>query len=180
MHLLPHTVTTHNEWLLRNRKCCLYWGSLCNLNICRFLSYYISCGALLTWVQWGYICIVPHTQFTARNNEWLLKSKMLFYTGTPMANISLIRFLSYYISCGAITWYRLRLAYMHCATHSYSSLWVVVEIENVVCWGSYVTSNISPDSISQLLHFMWCYNVVQAEVIAIGAAHTVTAHNSGC
>jgi hypothetical protein len=96
-------------------------GLLCNLNICSIsqLLHFMRCAANVGTVRL-YMHCAAHT-VTAHNNEWLLRIENVVYTGTPMANISLIRFLSYYTSCGAITWYRLRLAYMHCTTHSYSS-----------------------------------------------------------
>jgi hypothetical protein len=54
-----------------------------NISLIRFLSYYISCGAIALILSWGYICIVHFAQLQLINNEWLVVEKSIFvYAGT--------------------------------------------------------------------------------------------------
>jgi hypothetical protein len=116
-HTQLQLLTMSGCWEIR--KCCLYWGSIATSNIWfRFLS----CTFMWCYnvVQAEVICIVPHTQLQLITmSSFVEKSKMLFIPGLlATSNISWFRFLN--TSCGAITWYRLRL-YALCRTHSYSS-----------------------------------------------------------
>jgi hypothetical protein len=62
MHYTAHKVTAHGcEWLLRNRKCCLYWGSYVTSTSPWFnFFYYTSCGAI-TCTGLRLYSIVQHT-----------------------------------------------------------------------------------------------------------------------
>jgi hypothetical protein len=115
-----------------------------------------------------------HCAHTQLQQQWVVveKSKVFSLYWGSMYLTSLIQFLSYYTSCGAITWAELR---WYIVQHTKLQLiqWVVVEkSENFVIWGSYVTSNISPDSFSAIYISCVAITWVQAEVIYALYPHT--------
>jgi hypothetical protein len=118
-------------------QCCLYWGSYVTVSwfIFSAITRFMRCYNVVQATGLYALCRTL-LGYNSLNNECVVIRKCCLYWGLYVTLTSpLIRFLNYYTSCGAITWYRLRLYALvpHTKLQLIMSGW---EIENVVYTGA--------------------------------------------